>query len=67
MSRRQPRVLTVDDDPRMLDFIQVSLQQHGFMVLQASDGLEALQRARNDIPDIVLLDLSLPDIDGFTC
>lgn len=65
MTERGSRVLVVEDEPRMLDFIRVNLQQHGFTVLEAYDGTEALRRVREETPDIVLLDLYLPDIDGF--
>jgi two-component system, OmpR family, KDP operon response regulator KdpE len=62
---RQPRVLAVDDEPRMVDFLRVSLQQHGLQVEEASTGEEALQAVRTDFPDVVLLDVALPDMDGF--
>jgi DNA-binding response OmpR family regulator len=65
MTEREPRVLVVEDEPRMLDFIRVSLHRHGFIVLEAYDGAEALRRMRDDPPDVVLLDLYLPDMDGF--
>ena len=62
---RPARVLAVDDEPRMLDFLRVSLQQHGLQLQEAQTGEEALQRVRSDLPDLVLLDVALPDIDGF--
>jgi DNA-binding response OmpR family regulator len=65
MSERQPRILAVDDEPRMIDFVRVSLERQGLMVLEAQDGDEALTRVREDLPDLVLLDVGLPDIDGF--
>lgn len=65
MTERQPRVLAVDDEPRMLDFIRVSLERQGFLVLEAQDGHEALDKVRAELPDCVLLDAGLPDIDGF--
>jgi DNA-binding response OmpR family regulator len=65
MSERQPRILAVDDEPRMIDFVRVSLERQGLMVLEARDGGEALTRVREDLPDLVLLDAGLPDIDGF--
>ena len=65
MTDRQPRILAVDDEPRMLDFIRVSLERQGFLVLEAQDGQEALTRVRAELPDCVLLDAGLPDIDGF--
>lgn len=62
---RQLRVLAVDDEPRMVDFLRVSLQQHGLQVQEASTGEEALLAVRTDFPDLVLLDVALPDMDGF--
>jgi len=65
MSERQPRILAVDDEPRMVDFVRVSLERQGLLVLEAQDGDEALRRVREDLPDLVLLDVGLPDLDGF--
>jgi len=62
---RPPRVLAVDDEPRMVDFLRVSLQQHGLQVVEASTGEEALQAVRTELPDLVLLDVALPDLEGF--
>ena len=50
MTERQPRVLAVDDEPRMLDFLRVSLERHNFLVLEAQDGEEALRLVREDLP-----------------
>jgi two-component system KDP operon response regulator KdpE len=61
-SRR--RVLVVDDEPRMVRFIRLNLEQDGFDVVEAHDGMEALDQIRNTMPDLVLLDIMLPDIDG---
>jgi DNA-binding response OmpR family regulator len=61
-SRR--RVLVVDDEPRMVRFIRLNLEQDGFEVVEAPNGTEALNRIRNTMPDLVLLDVMLPDIDG---
>ncbi|HEY8476259.1 MAG TPA: response regulator transcription factor, partial [Chloroflexota bacterium] len=62
---RGRRILVVDDEPRMLDFIRVSLEREGFHVIEALDGEESLQRLRDDLPDLVLLDVGLPEMDGF--
>jgi DNA-binding response OmpR family regulator len=58
------KILLVEDDPDLLDVTGYALRQEGFTVITASDGQEALRRWRADRPDIVLLDLGLPEIDG---
>src|SRR5919109_4746124 len=59
------RVLVVDDDPDIARFIQVNLRTQGFEVHLASDGVEALERAREVVPDLVLVDVMMPRMDGF--
>lgn len=58
------RVLVVDDEPQILRFLRASLGASGFEVLEAGSGAEALKRAAGDAPEIVVLDLGLPDMDG---
>jgi two-component system KDP operon response regulator KdpE len=58
------RVLVVDDEPQMLRFLRPALEASGYEVLHASAGREALRRIANSAPDIVVLDLGLPDMDG---
>ncbi len=64
--RETPLVLTVDDEPHMLDFLRISLTRQGLQVVEAADGAQALERLRDDSPDLVLLDLGLPDCDGLS-
>jgi DNA-binding response OmpR family regulator len=59
-----PRILAVDDEPDLLQLIRRSLEPQGMIVLEAHDGQQALQRIQHDHPDLVLLDLGLPDEDG---
>jgi two-component system KDP operon response regulator KdpE len=59
------RVLVVDDDPLMLRLVKTNLDREGFRVFAASGGQEALDIAAVELPDLVILDLMLPDIDGF--
>jgi len=59
------KILVVDDEPRMVDFVRVSLENAGFHVVEATDGAEALERIKTELPDLVLLDVGLPEIDGF--
>ncbi|GAB2179311.1 response regulator [Dongia sp. agr-C8] len=58
------RVLVVDDEPQILRFLRASLGASGFTVIEAETGAEALKRAAVDAPEIVVLDLGLPDMDG---
>jgi two-component system KDP operon response regulator KdpE len=59
------RVLVVDDEPRMIGFIRMNLQLEGFQVLEAHNGIEALDMVRKHIPDLILLDIMMPRLDGF--
>jgi CheY-like chemotaxis protein len=61
-----PRILVVDDEPDFLQLVQFNLAQQGFEVSCATNGMQALRKARSDLPDAVVLDLMLPDIDGFS-
>jgi two-component system KDP operon response regulator KdpE len=58
------RVLVVDDEPQILRFLRASLGASGFEVIEAETGAEALKRTATDAPEIVVLDLGLPDMDG---
>jgi two-component system KDP operon response regulator KdpE len=58
------RVLVVDDEPQILRFLRASLGGSGFEVIEAETGAAALKRAAADAPEIVVLDLGLPDMDG---
>ncbi|MEP7004190.1 MAG: response regulator transcription factor [Chloroflexota bacterium] len=57
-------ILVVDDEPKIVDLARDYLEAAGFAVVSASDGSEALMRARADKPDLVVLDLGLPQLDG---
>jgi two-component system KDP operon response regulator KdpE len=58
-------ILVVDDEERMARFIRLNLEHDGFQVVEAYRGMQALQSYRDSLPDLVLLDVMLPDIDGF--
>lgn len=60
-----PLVLVVDDEPRIIRFVRINLEMEGFRVIEASDGLEALNQVREKMPDMVLLDVMMPEMDGF--
>jgi DNA-binding response OmpR family regulator len=59
------RVLAVDDSPTILEMIQAILVAGGYDVITASDGQEALNAARSESPDLILLDVMLPKLDGY--
>jgi DNA-binding response OmpR family regulator len=58
-------ILIVDDEARMRRFMQMNLDLEGYRVIEASNGLEAIDRVREDLPDLVLLDVMMPELDGF--
>jgi len=59
------RILVVDDEPRMIGFIRMNLELEEHMVIAAHNGLEALDAIRTQLPDLVLLDVMMPELDGF--
>ena len=60
-----PSVLVVDDEPNIRELVQVALQFHGCAVTTAGTGKDALRQAETDRPDLIVLDVVLPDLDGF--
>jgi DNA-binding response OmpR family regulator len=61
----QPRILVVDDETAIRVLVRMNLVLAGMEVLEAKDGAEALETARRERPDLVLLDVMMPDVDGF--
>jgi two-component system KDP operon response regulator KdpE len=59
------KILAVDDEQRMVRFIQLNLEQDGFEVITAYNGKTALEQVRTQLPDLILLDIMMPDINGF--
>jgi two-component system alkaline phosphatase synthesis response regulator PhoP len=68
MSDKLPKVLIVDDEPDILEFVSYNLNKEGFQVVSASNGQEALEVAKREKPQLVLLDVMMPAMDGIeTC
>ena len=61
-----PRILIVDDEPDFIELLQYKLTGHGYDLIVANDGVHALSQARQMKPDLILLDILLPDLDGLS-
>ncbi|MCA1839476.1 MAG: PleD family two-component system response regulator [Actinomycetota bacterium] len=61
----EPTVLIVDDEPDVRTLCKVNLEYEGYRVIEAADGLEALEVVKTDKPDVILLDLMMPNLDGW--
>lgn len=59
------RILVVDDEERMVRFIRLNLEHDGYLVTEAFNGKQAIQKMREALPDLILLDVMMPDLDGF--
>ncbi len=62
---RRPLVLIVDDDPAIIKFVRANLKAEDFETLTVMDGVEALETIERELPDLVILDLMMPRVDGF--
>jgi len=59
------RILLVDDEPDIIKTVQVRLEKNGYAVITAIDGQDALAKARSENPDLIILDLMLPKLNGY--
>ena len=64
-SQNNTKILIVDDDPFILDMYVIKFKEQGFQIDTATDGKMALEKIQTDNPDIVLLDVVMPKMDGF--
>ena len=62
---RDMTLLIVDDEPRIRDLVRMNLELEHYRVEEATNGLEALEKLRDILPDLVILDVSMPEMDGF--
>ena len=63
--QRDMTILIVDDEPRIRDFVRMNLEMDHYRVIEATNGLEALEQLREHLPDLVILDVMMPEMDGF--
>ncbi len=61
----EKKILVVDDDPDILDVLTMILESQGYLVVTARDGIEALANLKAEKPDLMILDLLMPKMDGF--
>jgi two-component system response regulator VicR len=59
------RLVYIEDEPEMIDLVELILNRRGFQVLGANGGHQGLELVRRELPDLVLLDLMMPDMDGW--
>ena len=64
MKKTTTKILVVDDDPDIIEILTYNLSNEGYNVKSASNGIEALKKAKKFIPDIILLDVMMPEMDG---
>src|ERR671939_1283294 len=64
-SSRKHTILIVDDEPRILDSVRMNLELDGYQVFEATNGQEALAEVRRRLPDLVVMDVMMPELDGF--
>lgn len=65
MSKKQPKILVIDDEPALLNILRIKLEQAGYRGFGALSGKDGLVIAKKEKPDLILLDILMPEMDGF--
>ncbi|TLM98036.1 response regulator, partial [bacterium] len=60
-----PKILIVDDEPFNVDYLEQELEESDFEIISAANGREALEKVQTEVPDLILLDIMMPVMDGF--
>ncbi len=60
------KILVIEDDPKMVEMITARLEASGYGAITAYDGIQGLEKAKNEKPDLILLDIKMPNMDGHT-
>jgi two-component system alkaline phosphatase synthesis response regulator PhoP len=64
MKKKDTKILLVDDEPDIIEIIRFNLEQNGYQISTASDGLEAIKVAEKEIPHLIIMDVMMPNLDG---
>lgn len=64
MKKRNTKILLVDDEPDVLEIVGYNLSQEGYQIVTASNGREAIEKARKEIPSLIIMDVMMPEMDG---
>ncbi len=65
MTQRKAKVLVADDDPAIQELIRLNLEVQGYEVVIASNGVETIRKALSEQPDLIILDILMPEMDGY--
>ena len=63
----QKKILVIDDEADIQKLLKMRLEQEGFLVITASDGESGVEQAELEMPDLVILDIMMPKVDGYSC
>lgn len=64
MAKNKAKILLVDDEPDILEIVGYNLSQEGYQISTASNGKEAVAKAKSDLPDLIIMDVMMPEMDG---
>jgi two-component system alkaline phosphatase synthesis response regulator PhoP len=64
MKKKEIKILLVDDEPDIIEIIRFNLEQEGYQISSASDGLEAIKVAEKELPHLIIMDVMMPNLDG---
>ena len=64
MKKKEIKILLVDDEPDILEIVGYNLQQEGYQIVTASNGRQAVEKAKKELPHLIIMDVMMPDMDG---
>ncbi len=64
MKKRNTKILLVDDEPDILEIVGYNLAQEGYQIITAINGKEAIAKAKKELPDLIIMDVMMPEMDG---